>query len=90
MKLVIHKGALKKDTEVYYRPNLWEEINMDLLIKGIELIADKFLGHKDYRVVYQGIAIHIIKYLLKKYESDLKKEDLIRIVEALNGLKKSN
>ena len=90
MKLIIHKGALKKDTVVYYRPALWEDINMDLVIKGIELVVGKFLGHKDARVVFQGVAIELIKHLLKTYEKDLQKDDILRIVEALSGIKKPN
>lgn len=56
---------------------------MELVIKAIEAVAGKFLGHKDSSVVFQGVAIELVKHLLNKYEDELKKEDIFKIIEVL-------
>ena len=84
MKLIIHKGVVPKDAVVY----VTRGYNMEAVLSGIAGIVERFLGHKDARVVFQGVAIELIKHLLKHYEKDLEKEDILRIVEALSGIKK--
>lgn len=58
---------------------------MELLIKGLELIAEKFLGHKDVKVYAHGLAGELIKDFFRKFEKDLTKEDYFRLIEIVIG-----
>ena len=84
MKLIIHKGVVPKDAVVY----VTRGYKMEAVLFAIGKVVEQFLGHKDARVVFQGVAIELIKHLLKNNEKDLEKEDILRIIEALCGVKK--
>ena len=85
MKLIIHKGCVPKDTVVYYEPTIKGVIQMELFIKGIEIVAEKFLGHKDTKVFAHALASELIKHFFRKFDKDVSKEDFFRLIEIVLG-----
>ena len=52
-----------------------------MIIKLIEDIAKRWIEHDDGRV-FRAVAIELLKHLLEKYEKDLTKDDILKVLLA--------